>query len=348
MKTKSLAILAVILILAACAPPVEPAVPVAADTQTAAPPEIVQDPRISMDTISNLSPAITLQPSTGALTCSWAQNGNAIWVEDFFTVSLYDAATMDVLAKFEGGEYAAFYDTSSDGRTVAYSLDGQEIRLFDIFSQEYRISITPGFPYSAAFFSPDDSTIGVASLEEIEIVLFSADDGQSLGSMTGFSTAAPVYSASYSPNGELLVWLSRGTVQPMRISLGELGPSLGHEDFVVALAVSPDGSLIATAAAGTLDDEFQPLVTLWDARSGEVVWQKGNPAYFSSLDFSPDGSLLAAGTEGEIIFYLVENGEELFRLNAGSEVINDLSFSPDGAALLACQTDGRLTVWNSQ
>jgi WD40 repeat protein len=342
MKTKLPAILSGILILSACA---APAVPAETDTQPPSPPETVQENRISVDSIGDLSPAVTLQPSTGALICSWTKDGSAIWVQDFFTVSLYDAATMDVLAKFDGGEYAAIYDTSSDGRTVAYSLDGQAIRLFDIFSQEDRLSFLPGFPYSAVFFSPDDSALGVASLDSIEIILFSAEDGSVQGSLSGFTTAAPVYFAEFSSIGEVLLWESRGTVQPMHIGSGELGPTLSHEDFVVAVAITPDSSVIATAAAGTLDGEFQPLVTLWDTYSGEVIWQNGNPAYFSSLDFSPDGSLLAAGTEGEVIFYQTDNGEELASLLTGSEVVNDLGFSPDGGALLTCETDGRLILW---
>jgi WD40 repeat protein len=348
MHTKSLVFLAVLLILAACAAPAEPAVSVETEAQPAAPPESVQDIRISTNTLGNLAPAITLQPSTGALNCSWTQDGSAIWVEDFFTVSLYDAATMDILEKFEGGEYAAIYDTSADGRTVAYSLDGQEIRLFDIFKQEDRLSFQPGFPYSAVFFSPDDSVLGVASLDSIEIIMFSAGDGSVQGSLSGFTTAAPVYFAEFSSIGEMLIWESRGTVQPMHIGSGELGPTLSHEDFVVAVAISPDGSVIATAAAGTLDGEFQPLVTLWDTFTGEVLWQNGNPAYFSSLDFSPDGSLLAAGTEGEVIFYQTDYGQELFRLSTGTEVVNDLGFSPDSAALLTCETDGSLTLWKPE
>ncbi|MBM3136863.1 MAG: hypothetical protein FJZ98_01605 [Chloroflexi bacterium] len=345
MRTKSLLVIAGIFIFSSCSAPAVPAAPAFNETQPAVLPEPVQDRLISTDTISALAPAVTLQPSTGALNCSWTKDGSAIWVEDFFTVSLYDAAGMDVLAIFEGGEYAAIYDTSADGRTVAYSVDGQEIRLFDIFTQEDRLSFLPGFPYSAVFFSPDDSALGVASLDSIEVILFSAEDGSVQGSLSGFSTAAPVYLAKFSSIGETLIWISRGTVQPMQIGSGELGPSLSHEDFVVAVAISPDGSGIATAAAGTLDGEFQPLVTLWDAFSGEMLWQNGNPDYFGSLDFSPDGSLLAAGSEGEIIFYLVENGQEIFRLNAGSEVVNSLGFSPDNSALLTCQTDGKLTLW---
>lgn len=345
MQTKSFAVLAFILVLVACASPAEPAAPGLTDSQPDTPSESVQEKTISADTISNLAPAVTLQPSTGALNCSWTKDGSAIWVEDFFSASLYDSDTMDVLAKFEGGEYAAIYDTSADGRTVAYSLDGQEIRLFDIFTQEDRLSFLPGFPYSAAFFSPDDSTLGVASLDSIEIILFSAKDGSVQGSLSGFTTAAPVYLAKFSTIGETLIWISRGTVQPMHIGSGELGPTLSHEDFVAAVAISPDGSMIATAAAGTLNGEFQPLITLWDTFSGEVLWQNGNTAYFSSLDFSPDGSLLAAGTEGEVIFFQTDTGEELVSLLTGSEVVNDLNFSPDRTTLMTCETDGRLILW---
>jgi WD40 repeat protein len=109
--------------------------------------------------------------------------------------------------------------------------------------------------------------------------------------------------------------------------------------------MSPDSSRLATAAAGTLNGEFQPLVTLWETRSGERLWQAGNAAYFRSLDFSPNGEFLAAGTENEVVFYESSSGKELSRLQTGGDVINTLGFSPDGKSLLTCGTDGSVTIW---
>ncbi len=109
--------------------------------------------------------------------------------------------------------------------------------------------------------------------------------------------------------------------------------------------MSHDNSKVATAAAGTLNGEMQPLVTLWDSQNGAVLWQMGNAEYFSSLDFSTDDSLLAAGTINEVVFYDVASGKELSRLQTGGDVINSLGFSPDGKSLLTCSTDGIATIW---
>jgi len=299
---------------------------------------------ITVENAVGLKPVAELKPSNGALTCSWAQGGESLWLQDLFSVSLVDAATLDQLAKFDGGEYAAIYDTSSAGRFVAYSQDGVEIKLLDILTQQDVLTITPGFPSSNAFFSPDDEILAVASLENIEIVLFNLNDGTRAGQLSGFTTAAPVYSASFG-YGDTLIWESRGTIQPMTIGSAELGPTLSHEDFVVAVAASPNGSLVATTSAGTLNNEFQPLVTLWNAASGEMIWQQGNPEYFSSLDFSPDGSLLAAGTVGEVIIYDVVAGVEIIRLPFGSEAVNSLAFSPIGDTLLTCEVNGNVALW---
>ena len=342
MKIKFLLIFLIIFIFSSCvviAPPAQPETPVEAPP-AAVPPEI-----ITLESIESLQAAATFQPSFGALGCSWTEGGHTFWLQDLFKASLYDAATLDLIAEFDGGEYSAIYDVSPDGKTVAYSLDGQEIRLFDIFIQSDRLTFSPDFPYSGAFFSPDGSLLGVESLDEIKVVQFNTSDCLHSNSLSGFETAAPVYAARYSPDGRSLVWWARGTVQPMEIASGNMGPALGHEDFVVAHAMSPDGSSIATAAAGTLDGEFQPLVTLWDAKTGDMRWQKGNPGYFSSLDFSPDGSLLAAGTEGEVIIFETATGNEMARLKTGTEVVNSLGFSPDGSVLITCETNGKVTLW---
>ncbi len=348
MKKNLLPFAALFLMLTACAAPTVPAVPtVPAETSSQSAPaqSPSNTPTITKENVASLTTVASLQPSIGALACSWVQGGESFWLQDSFTVSLVDAATLDQLAKFDGGEYAAIYDTSSDGRFVVYSLDGVEIKLLDILTQKDTLTITPGFQYSNAFFTPGDETLAVTSMENIEIILFSLKDGARVGQLSGFTTAAPVYSASFGSDGDTLIWKSRGTIQPMSIGSGELSPALSHEDFVVAVAGSPDGSLIATTSAGTLNNEFQPLVTLWNAASGEVIWQQGNQEYFSSLDFSPDGGLLAAGTVGKIIIYETSSGIELARLKAGAEPVNSLAFSPDGRVLLTCDTSGIVKLW---
>ena len=286
-----------------------------------------------------------MQASTGAIECDWSKDSSVISIMDITHAGLYDADTQSLLAEFTGDEYTALYAVSPDEGLAAYSLDGIKIQLYDFNTKADRISITPEFQYGSVFFSPDGSLLAVDSLETIEVVFYDTSTGDKVNSLSGFETAAPVYRALFSPDGSALLWISRGTAQPMDISTQKLDPALSHEDFIAAARISRDNKKVATAAAGTLDGEMQPLVTLWNSQDGQVLWQNGNAEYFSSLDFSMDDSLLAAGTLNEVVFYDVASGKELSRLQTGGEVINSLVFSPDGTSLLTCSTSGIAAIW---
>ena len=203
----------------------------------------------------------------------------------------------------------------------------------------------PDFQFAGVYFSPDGKRLAVDSLDAIEVVIYDTASGERVNSLSGFETAAPVYGAAFSPDGRYLLWLSRGTAQPMDISTQTLMPALSHEDFIAAARMSRENSKVATAAGGTLNGEFQPLVTLWNPQNGAVLWQMGNAEYFSSLDFSPDDSILAAGTKNQVVFYETASGKELSRMQTGGDVINSLGFSPDGQSLLTCSSDGIATIW---
>jgi WD40 repeat protein len=301
---------------------------------------------IIAENLSLLEKSASLQSSTGAVTCFWSSDSSKLIIMDITHAGLYDAGTLSLLADFTGDEYTALYAVSPDAGLAAYSLDGIKIQLYDFTTKADSLTITPDFQYGGVFFSPDGKLMAVDSLETIEIVIYDTATGEQVNSISGFETAAPVYRALFSPDGGYLLWLSRGTAQPMEISGQEFKPALSHEDFIAAARMSRDNSKVVTAAAGTLNGEMQPLVTLWNTQNGETLWQMGNTDYFSSLDFSMDDSLLAAGTVDEVVFYDTASGKELSRLQTGGDVINSLEFSPDGMSLLTCSTDGTATIWN--
>jgi len=309
------------------------------------PPAQVQNVFINADNLAQLEKTASLQASTSALTCTWSSDSSKITIMDNTHAGLYKAASFTLLGEFTGDEYTALYAVSPDAGLAAYSLDGLKIQLYDFATKTDRISITPDFQYGSVFFSPDGSHLAVDSLDKIEVVIYDTSTGAQIDNLSGFETAAPVYSAAFNNIGNYLVWISRGTVQPMLIADQLLLPALSHEDFVAAVRMSHDNSWVATAAAGTLNGVMQPLVTVWYAPKGSVAWQTGNAEYFSSLDFSPYDAMLAAGTKNEVVFYDVASGKELSRLHTGGDVINSLDFSPDGMSLLTCSTDGIATIW---
>ncbi len=300
---------------------------------------------VNSKNLERLKMVSSLQASTGAIECAWSEDSSVISIMDITHAGLYDPGNLSTLAEFTGDEYTALYAISPDEGLAAYSLDGKTIQIYDFNTKADRISITPKIQFGSVYFSPDGGLLAVDSLETIDVVLFDPSTGAKVSDLSGFETAAPVYNARFSPDGNFLLWLSRGTAQPMDIATQSLEPALSHEDFIATAVISRDNSKVATGAAGTLNGEMQPLVTLWNSRDGQVLWQKGNAEYFSSLDFSIDDSLLAAGTLNEVIFYDTASGNELSRLRTDGEMINSLAFSPNGDSLLTCSTSGIAAIW---
>ena len=66
---------------------------------------------------------------------------------------------------------------------------------------------------------------------------------------------------------------------------------IGHSDYVVAVAFSPDGRFIVS---GSRDHTLK----LWDAANGALLKTfNGHDGYVSSVAFSPDGRLIASGDD---------------------------------------------------
>jgi len=337
---KFVALILILSLAAACQPVPTPE----ADTETPQPTDPPAPPIISEDNADTLRVVLSEAISPGAVNINWTADGDAFWAEDLYTVLLHDAENAAEIGRFVPGMYSAIYDISPDGKTVAYAVETDDIRLYDMESEEDKVVITTEFPYSTAFFSPDGKTLAVPSVMDIKVVFFDTSSGEETGSASGFSTAAPVYSATYSPDGKTLLWFSRGTVQPMDIATGTMGPILSHEDFVSHQRVSPDGNVVATTAAGMVDGEFQPLLTLWNANDGNIMARKALPTYYTAISFSPDSQLIAAGTEAGIVIFTSPFGEKIAQYDT-SEPVADLEFSPDGSRLAVVSDMGLLQMY---
>jgi WD40 repeat protein len=185
---------------------------------------------------------------------------------------------------------------SPTGEDLAASVYDRQVFLWDAASGEQKVSWE--FPYflTNLSFSPDSARLAGADPENFTVHIWDKTSGDQLSELAWTDHASPVlYGAFFSPDWKTVAWVARGTVQLMDVASGDLGPALQHEDFVNAdVAWSPDGTLLASASAATVNGEYVPVVIVWDAQTGEKIQTLPHEQPVISLAFSPSGRELAS------------------------------------------------------
>jgi WD40 repeat protein len=197
----------------------------------------------------------------------------------------------------------------------------------------------------AADFSTDGSSLLTTSMDTIMVTLWDVNTGDVQSSLDSFETAAPVYTAQFGADGQHIIWVARATVQLQDIATQEMSPVMSHEDFVSSLALAPNGSQLATAAAGTIGDEFTPALFLWNPVSGELNSVLSNPDAFGAVTFSSDSSLLAAASGSTIFIWDAATYSQIAAIPTDGEPIAILAFSPDDTSLASVDLSGSITLW---
>ena len=197
-------------------------------------------------------------------------------------------------------------------------------------------------PIASVAVSPDGKRLAVARFSQVEI-----RDAKSLklvSELTDFP--GKVNSVQFSTDGRFLVTASGitglyGRAQVWDVKQNRLIRTFeGHRDTMYAAALSPDGSMLATAS-------YDRKIVLWDAASGKQVrtFEGHNGAVFD-LAFHPDGTILASASADQTIkLWHVEQGIRLDTLGQPLKEQYVVRFSPDGQHIVAGGLDNRIRVW---
>jgi WD40 repeat protein len=112
-----------------------------------------------------------------------------------------------------------------------------------------------------------------------------------------------------------------------------------HEGMIHGLSFSPDGRMLASAAA------LENVVKVWDTKTGKLVKKlEGHEKDLNKVAFSPDGKLLAsAGNDGTVRLWDTATWKNLRSVTGlGGRVLGVL-FSPDQSRI-ATSDDGTMAV----
>ena len=115
----------------------------------------------------------------------------------------------------------------------------------------------------------------------------------------------------------------------------------GHDGQVIALALAPDGSWLASAGH---DGE----VRLWDSATGSLRHTlRRHGSWITALAAAPNGTWLAsAGHDGEVRLWDSATGSLRHTLRRHGSWITALAAAPDGTWLASAAADGEVRVWD--
>lgn len=278
----------------------------------------------------------------------WSQDGNLLALMSGSGLVVLDARTLAVVSRVQVSEPLYLLDFSPSSGSMATTTNQQQVELREIASGQVARTLKPDALLLTASYSPDGDRLAISMSDEIAVTLWDVGSGQFIKKLSGFETAAPVYSGFIASDGRHLIWQARGSVQVMDLDTNTFAPAIHHEDFVAAAALSPDGQTLATTAGGTLNGFFQPLIMLWDTAGGtEIAAMPAGDAVPGSLSFSPDGRLLASYDGSRIVLCDVGAGQMVGAVSGHEDAISSVAFSPDGKRLASAAYDGTVRLWQT-
>jgi WD40 repeat protein len=195
---------------------------------------------------------------------------------------------------------------------------------------------------TAVAFSPDAATLASGSLDG-SIKLWDSQAGTCLVTIPAHS--GPVTSLDFMPDSSRL--LSGGEDARVRLwsaANGTLLQTFGGQEYVGTVAISPDGTLCASAGGGC------GISVRRSADGSSVVTLAGHTNYVSAIAFAPDSGVLASGggpLDSTVKLWRLSDGAMIRTITAGSNGVTALAFSPDGKLLASggdC-TEKAIALW---
>lgn len=275
--------------------------------------------------------------------CSWSAISNDNWI------TITSGAT--------GSGYGTIYysvstNTTGAARTGTLKIAGQTFTIFQTAETEGAPDILwTGLGHTgqvnAVAFSPDGQMIASASSDHT-VKLWRVSDGALLATLhellapSGATHQDVVNTVAFSHDGTMLATGSTDRhIKLWRVSDGALLRTMGGNEFILAVAFTPDDQLLASGGGYSTND-----IKIWRLSDGQnISIINDNLGSNNAVAYSPDGQLLAAAkANAEATIFSPSNGNAVQNLGHDGTV-NFVAFSPDGQMLATASDDQSARLW---
>lgn len=150
----------------------------------------------------------------------------------------------------------------------------------------------------------------------------------------------------FSPDGELLAFVSGGSIKILNIARWEIQKSFQpSKGTVYSVAFSPNGEQLASVTGGRGWNEDNTL-TLWNVETGQLKWMKeeAHNNRVADVCFSPNGEQIGTGSADDTVrLWGTERGDlqTTFEGHSGQQV----GFSPNGELIVSAGFDKTVQFW---
>lgn len=194
-----------------------------------------------------------------------------------------------------GRKYATLAGSTSESGTLA-AMTGTDIQVRDEAMRPIGSPLHHDKPLSYLAFTPDGQRIATAS-EDFKVRFWDAGTGHQIGAP--LENPELILAMNFSADGRMLAVSTIESVRVWDVDRGEeVGGQglMGNDSWVLDVALSPDGQVIATGGS-------DGVVHLSDVATGRAIGPGlvGHTMAVSDVDFSLDGTLLVSASADKTI-----------------------------------------------
>jgi WD40 repeat protein len=283
-------------------------------------------------------PLVTLAGHDGAVyAVAFSSDGTRIATASADeSARIWDAADGAVMMTTAGQHFGAVQDVAfSPNGTRLATASGQSALVFDAVTGRRIASFYEHDDTVASVaFSPDGTLAVSGSVDETARVWDTAT-GQERTALTGHHGV--VAGAAFAGDGTLVVTGSSDRdVRVWDAATGAPRPPFHSVSAVTALAVSPDGAVVATTTTITARTweiaTGRPGVTISGGNDYlNAVALVGHSSWINALAYAPSGAMIATGSgDGTARTWDAATGAERATLRGHTSQVKAVSFSPSG------------------